>query len=292
MPEKNIVGFTDKQLKLILNYCRATVDNPRIPYNKFHSKYSSYSRKQSTAGLINKAYEKTVITGPFLYCSNNLEVVLLDDIKNPLRYWREHKDNPDIPFSMALQGDWDYIAFKKGANTLEYTETPIPFYPALYNLEDIYFEEKGELERDNYPHGWDEMDWKTYDAMRVPRKKSYQAVGEELGVSAFAVREHYLKILKQVKTLVCFFPIGFYNYQYSIVTFNTKYETGLRKALKKIDRTVYLYKSEGRIILHMQVDPEPAAINKVTAHFKELEENGIIHNFRASIPMEWKNIYV
>ena len=292
MPKKNVVGFTDKQLKLILNYCRATLDNPKIPYNKFHSKYSFYTRKQSTADLINKAYEKTVITGPFLYCSSNLEVVLSDDIKSPLKHWREHKDNPDIPFSMALQGDWDYIAFKRGANTLDYTGTPIPSYPARCKLDDIYFEEEGELERDNYPHGWDEIDWNVYETMRKAREESYQTIGEKLGISIFAVRERYLKILNQVKTLICFFPIGFHNFQYSIVTFSTKYEVGLRKALKKVDRTVYLYKSEGRIILHMQIDPGPAAINRVTARFKELEESGIIHDLRASIPMKWKNLYV
>jgi len=292
VPKKNVIGFTDKQLSLLLNYCRATLNNPRIPYNKFHSKYSFYSRKQSTADLISKAYEKVVVTGPFLYCSSNLEVVLLDNINNPLKHWKEQKSNPNIPFSMALQGDWDYLAFKRGANTLDYTETPIPSFPALCTLENIYFEEEGILTRDKYPHGWDEVDWEVFGAMRRARAESYKAIGEKLGISIFAVREHYLRILNQVKTLICFFPIGFYNYQYLVVTFSTKYEIGLERALKKLDRTTYLYKSEGRVILHMQVNSGPAAMNRVIARFKELEEIGIIHDFRASIPMEWKNIYV
>lgn len=91
---------------------------------------------------------------------------------------------------------------------------------------------------------------------------------------------------------MCFFPIGFENYQYVLLTFKTKYEVGLEKALSKLDRTTYLYKYNELIVLQLQVDPTGQEYNKVAARFEELEEMGIIHDLSVSIPIGWKNIHV
>lgn len=286
----NLLGFSPKQLTLIRNFCVRVSDRPRLPLSRFH-KESPYSRKQTTIEIINKAYRNKVITGPYLYCNSNIEVELIKDLKNPLKYWEEHKDNPGVNFCLALKGDWSYICFKKGASMLEYVSTPLPSFPAHCRVEDIYFEEKGALKRDPYPHGWDEQEWKVYDAMSDVRRKTYRELGKELGMSMFVVRECYLKILEQCKTLVSFFPIGFENYQYVLLTFKTEYEVGLEKALSKLDRTTYLYKYDGLIVLHLQVDPGAQEYNKVTARFEELDETGIINDLHVSIPNRWKNIY-
>ena len=98
-------------------------------------------------------------------------------------------------------------------------------------------------------------------------------------------------ILTDFMRIVCFFPDSFEGYQYALLTFRTKYEVGLKKALSKLDRTTYLYKYNGLIILHMQIDPGPQKYNSATARFGELEEMGIIHDLRVSVPNRWKNIH-
>ena len=52
----------------------------------------------------------------------------------------------------------------------------------------------------------------------------------------------------------------------NLLTFRTKYEIGLEKSLSKLDRTTYLYKSNGLIILHLQVDldPHPNIYSKIS----------------------------
>lgn len=288
--EDNSLGFSLEQLTLIRNFCARLYKKPRFPPSRFH-KESPYSRKQTTTSIIHKAFQKRVIIGPYLYCNSNIEVELISDLENPLKYWEDHKDNPGVNMCLALEGDWSYICFKKGASMLEYASTPLPSYPRFCKIDNIYFEEKGELPRDLYPHGWDEREWEVYNAMGEPRKRTYRELEKELGMSMFTVREYYLRILKQCKTLVCFFPKSFEGYQYVLFTFKTKYEIGLEKALSKLDRTTYLYKFNGLIILQMQVDPGAQEYNKTTARFGELKEMGIIHDLRVSVPIGWKNIY-
>ncbi len=283
-------GFTLEQLTLIRNFCVRLSEKPRLPISRFHSE-SPYLRKQTTTNIINEAFEKRVIAGPYLYCNSNIEVELIDNLRNPLKYWQEHKEDPGVNFCLALRGDWSYICFKKGASMLEFTDTPLPSYPALCKIENIYFEEEGALPQDEYPHGWDDDDWVVYSAMREARKKTYRELEKELGLSMFTIRKHYLRILEQCKVLVCFFPHRFEGYQYVLLTFKTKYEVGLRKALSKLDRSTYLYKYDGLIILHLQVDPGAQEYNRATARFGELEEMGIIHDLRVSIPSRWKNIH-
>lgn len=286
----NSLGFSLKQLTLIRSFCERISENPRTSLSRFH-KQSHYARKQTTIDIIDKALQKKIIIGPFLYCNNNIEVELIDNLKNPIKYWTEHKDDPGINLCLALRGDWSYVCFRKGANMLEYTSTPLPSYPALCKIEDIHFEEKGTLPRDPYPRGWEDREWQVYEAMGEPRRKTYRELEKELGLSMFTVRECYLKILKQCKTLVGFFPNSFEGYQYSLLTFRTEFEIGLEKALSRLDRTIYLYKYNGLIILHMQVDPGAKEYNKAIARFEELEEWGMIHDLRVSIPIRWKNVY-
>ena len=86
--------------------------------------------------------------------------------------------------------------------------------------------------------------------------------------------------------------LSYEGYQYVFLTFKTEYETGLLNALKKLDRTSYLYKYRDMIILIAFLLPEPLSYNSAVDKFKELEEVGIIHDLRVSIPREWHNTFV
>jgi len=297
MDEKNPLGFTHKQLEIVLDYCRKTRINPRMSYSEFHRKNGSYSRKQSTIDLLNRAYENLVILGPRLFCNRGLEVTLVKTDRNPhelikeikrenKKYKEQYKKNK-YTYAIALSGEWSLMSIKLGASILEHIDTPIPTFPSNYSVEDLMFDQRGLLSRDPYPRFEDELDMQVYELMQSPRKTTFKEAGEELNIPWTTIQYRFKKILKQCKILSCFLPLGYNGYQYGVYTFKTKYEIGLHKTLKNLDRTSYIYKFNGTILLILFLDPGPLSINKVNDRFQHLEEIGIIHDLRISIPTRW-----
>lgn len=229
-----------------------------------------------------------------MFCNKGIDVTLVKDEKSPLKMIEEKKNDSKTNFAIALCGDWSLISFAYGPSTLEHTCTVTP--ESLSNVktevEDLMFDEEGTLERDLYPHGWDELDWRVYDVLGYPRRISYYKAGQNLGVSWKTVKNRFKKILEQCKVLICFFPLGYNGYNQIFVTFKTKYEVGLVRALKNLDRTTYLWKSGDTIILNLFLLPDPMSYNRATERFKELEEIGIIHDLHVSIPIRWYNVFV
>ncbi|MGD2251118.1 MAG: hypothetical protein PVF58_22195 [Candidatus Methanofastidiosia archaeon] len=110
-------------------------------------------------------------------------------------------------------------------------------------------------------------------------------------MSVKTVSRRYKKILPQCKVLVSFFPLGFENYSPQFVIFKTEYEMGLKKGLRKLSCTTYLYKAHDMIMLLLFLPPVPQTVNKSTKRFKEMEENGVIHDLCASTPFRYHNIF-
>ncbi len=282
-------GFKEKHLKILLNYCKMNRIDPRVRYSQFHRKYHPYSREQSTVDLINAAYAHEIITGPVLYANVGIEVNLMDNIDDPLEYLKECKKDEKTTLAYALHGDWSFIQFRYGASMLEFTDSILPHsYPTGKYVEDIKIEEqKGKLPKDPYPHGWLDEHWNLYRILGMPRSLSFVEVGKKIGLSWESVKKYYYEILKQCKVLSCFFPLGREGYSYQLVTFKTEYETGLAKALRKLDRTTYLYKTNEIIILVLSLIPRAKDFNISTNWFKELEEKGYIHNLHVCTPRRW-----
>jgi len=289
MPKKRETWFTQKHLGILLNYCKATRRAPRVTFTRFHKNYSSYSRRQTTVDLIHKAYKKEVVTGPVLYANVGIEVSLMDNVDDPLQLLQECKKDNETTLAYALQGDWEFIHFKYGASMLQYTESIIPHFFSKLNshIEDLSFNEKGKLPEDRYPHGWLEEHWNVYRAMRMPRDTTYREVGKEIGLCWKTVKKYYNEILKRCKVLSCFFPLGKGGYSYQMVTFKTDYEIGVLKALRKLNRTSFIYKADGILILVLYLIPRPMDFNISTNKFKELEEKGIIHDLHVCTPRKW-----
>ncbi len=149
------------------------------------------------------------------------------------------------------------------------------------------FDEEGKIESDPSPKEWDELDWAVYETFGYPREISFVRAGQILDVPWTTVKYRYERILQQCRVLNCFFPLGHAGYHYIVLTFGTKYETGLVRALQRIDRTTYIYKFRGTILLILFLLPHPLSYNKAGDRFKELEEMGIIHDLRVSIPIRW-----
>jgi hypothetical protein len=176
--KKNQLGFTERQLKILLNYCKATRKDPRITYQKIHKYYSSYKLRQTTINLIQKGYTKEAITGPVLYANTGIEVSFMDDVDDPLRLLQKCETDTKTTLAFALDGHWSFIQFKHGANTLQYADSIIPYSynTSGYDIEDLVFDEKGDLPKDVYPHGWSDWHWKLYSMMASPREVTFKYV--------------------------------------------------------------------------------------------------------------------
>ncbi len=288
--EKNIAGFSKKHLQLLLHYCIATRKDPRMYFNLFHRKYSSYSRVQSTIDLIRRAEKQEVIAEPMIYANVGIEVEILKDINDPRRLLEECENNPNIRLAYSLcEGNRRiFIIFKRGASLLSFYQNVIPsFYFEDSSIEGVVFREKGELPRDPYPHGWTRNHWAIYESLRFPRRETFRNVGRKVGLAWESVRKYYREVLNQCKVFTSFFPIGRNGYSFQVVLFKTEYELGVLKALKKLNRTSYLYKFQGTIMLGLFLGPDIKAYQKSADRFAYLEEIGLIRDLSISIPLNY-----
>ncbi len=288
---KNPIGFTPRQLGVILDFCRELPNDSRISYSKFHRKNGTYSRKQSTTKVLMDAYRRMVLTGPFLFCNHKINANLIKTDQPSSAIFEEKKRDPLTTLAIELDGAWKLVWFYKGESSLQYTNTTIPNYLSQRDIKQIYPEEIGAFETDAAPQGWDALDWEIFNLMRFPRKYSYVEVGRRLDTPWKTVSNRFKKISQQCRSLACFFPLGFEGYQPIFLTFKTKFEIGIEKTLRKLNRSTYIYKFNDVIALMLFVAPEPWGYNNAVGHFKELEEMGIIHDLRVSIPINWHSIF-
>jgi hypothetical protein len=147
-------------------------------------------------------------------------------------------------------------------------------------------DQKGELPRDQYPHGWDDLDWDVYEHMKTPNV-SYATVSSTLGRAWYIIRDHFEKIVKDCKTWILFLPKGYDNYQQAYMMFKTDYEVNLRDELKKLDRTSIIYKFDDTILLHLFLDEALHKLHQYYRLFFEYKKEGIIHDLHVSIPIKW-----
>lgn len=278
-----------RQLETLYKFYLSLNTDPRIPINRFHNEVNLYRRRSTTEKLIREAFEYAVINGPILYCNNGIEVDFFDDVSNPQKMLEKVKKDKRTLSAFALSGDWDFIWFRRGASLLNYIDAVQPSFKSSIRLEEIFFDQKGEILEDPYPHGWDEMDWRVYHAMRLPRTRTYVEFGKSLNISWKTVSKRFQRLLSQCKIVTSFFPNSVFGYNYLVVTFNTKYEVGLVRELQKLDRSSYVYKIEDTIMLGLFLSLHPLSINKVSERFRELQEIGIVHNLAVSIPSRWYN---
>jgi hypothetical protein len=291
--KKNPAGFTERQLKLLLDYCYAARQNPKVPTSKIHRNYSSYSRRKSITDIINKAYMRKVITGPVLFTNSGIEVSLINDVSNPREFFENCKKDEKTTLAVVSHGYWSIFLCKRGANTLQYHDSILPNNRCISHnkAEKIFFEEGGTLPTDLYPHKWFEEHWNIYYCMKYPRNKTFREAGKELGIDWVTTREYFLDVLKQCKIITNFFPLGTEAYSPLLVTLKTNHETGLIKGLRSLDRTTYLYKAENTLILLIGIDPVPRAQNHLTDKFERLEEIGLISDLHISTPFDWHKAF-
>lgn len=285
--DRNLLGFTDKQLGVILDFYRKFSEDPRISFGKFHRKDSPYSRKQSTIDLLNKAYKEYVLIGPYIYCNSGIDVTLLKTNKKPSKLLNEAKKSKEVTFAMTLKGDWSFLCLKRGRCSLNHVSTITPNFLSRNRIEELMFDEPGKLPSDPFPTGWDELDWDIYNRMGAPREVTFVDIGKQLEKPWKTIQNRFNKIKKSCKSLAYFLPLGYYGYEHLFITFETEYEIGLAHALRGLDHSSYIEKYNDTILLTLFVPPGPLSSNRASERFQDLEEMGIIHDLRVSIPTKW-----
>lgn len=278
--------LTPSQCKIIYAFMAGYEENPRIAMKELHKRYSPYRGVSSTADLLKRALDSQVFVGPRIFLNAHLDVELLmrEDVDNLecLALWNSILSDPSVTYAVLLSGVHSLLVFRRGASLLSYAEAVKPVYPAKKTFEDINPSKLGKLPRDPYPQNWNELDWKIYAYMKYPMRFSFRDVGKRLDISWMTVRDHYKKIVKDCKMWHSFFPRGMQNYYHTFMTFQTDYEVGLRDELMKLDRTSFIYKFEKTISLFTYSDNQ-----KPPNTFLNLEKEGIIHDLRVSIPIQW-----
>ncbi|MGD2251088.1 MAG: hypothetical protein PVF58_22045 [Candidatus Methanofastidiosia archaeon] len=256
--------------------------NPRFALNNFHEKHSHYSSLNATRNLVSRAFKQEIILKPELYCNCGISIFLYNDDRNPLKELKKLKKDPSVTYAMALCGGYSLLVLRKGASELSFASRVPPTFPSEKKLEELYFDEKGTLPIDKYPHGWDEIDWEVYYLMKNPTI-SYTDAARNSQLARQTIKRHYKKILQDCKIQVSFLPHGYRWYDKLLLQFKTKYEIGLQKALKELDRTSNLWKFKDFIILYLFVDDS----NETANRFEHLEEVGLIEKLKVSIPIRY-----
>ena len=274
------------QIRTLYRFVSAYYKNPRISMRELHKKYSHYKQRRSTTDLLKAALNNNIIMGPRIWCNSGIDVELHKGLDDPFQFLEENRERPEMTYIAALIGNLSAFCLKKGASILQYAETVLPSYPARKTLDQITLKEKGELPSDKYPHGWDQLDWDVYEAMRNPLV-SFADVGSQLGVSWHTVKDRFRKIVTDCKTWILFLPKGYDNYQQTYLMFKTEYEFNLREELQKVDRTSILYKFDNTLLLHLYLDKAFLKLHRYYRLFFKLKKEGLIHDLHVSTPLEW-----
>lgn len=258
--------------------------NPRISTREFFPLQQSYASEDGLRWFVNDAFNAQIISRPEIFCNIGVTAEFIKSSENQLKLLKECRDDPSTTYGIALCGDWDFVRIRKGASDLKFADRVVPTYPSEIKTEQIFFDEKGKLQEDLYPHGWDDIDWEVYYLMKDPSIPQLEAIRrskkEGLGLSRKTIMKHFEKILKDCKLRMNFFPRGYKNYEEIFFTFRTDYEVGLYNALRKLDRTSFLWKFQDFMALNLFIDHYCATVRC----FKELEENGLIRDLKVSIP--------
>ena len=258
--------------------------NLRIKKKDIYGRVSPYTSSTASENLLKRIRENMILCGPKLWINLGYNVFLLENSeKSCLDLYEELRFNPNVTYLLALTGNYSIFYFQKGASILKNAICIIPSYPEKKSILDIKLSEKGKIERDNYPFGWDEIDWEIYHAMRDPTR-SFGKVAGELKIRWETARRHYQKISKQCKIWISFFPLGFKSYRQAFLTFETDYEMNLIEELQKIDRTSFLFKFDSTIALMLYYTDY-----KEIKKFEYLKKEKKIKNFKYSTPLAWKD---
>jgi len=73
----------------LYQFAKVLRTNPRYERLKFHRFLSPYKTKDASYNFVNRAFDRNIIVGPFLYCNYGFTVSIVRDDVNPLKILRK-----------------------------------------------------------------------------------------------------------------------------------------------------------------------------------------------------------
>lgn len=269
--------------------CTTYLENPRVKLRDLLQVINALNNwkktHRSAQALIDAAFREKVLMGPYLYCNQGVRATLF--LNEERRQGEEKVKESSTILGIPFLGFYSYVVFSRDDDSnLQYAELTKPSFPGKATLEQPLTDEREfftrnggqKLGRDPIP-GWDDFDWKVFHAMRNPRH-SFLTVARELQVSWKVVKERFEKIVQECKVFMGFFPSGYSKYERLLLAFETDYESQMREWFCRLDRSSYLFKVDDTLIVYLFT----TRVNVACLKFCEMEEIGIIRNFRVSFP--------
>jgi hypothetical protein len=265
------------------------LDNPRITVRELSRIIASlrnWKLRGSAQRIVDRLFTNEILVGPYLYCNSGMKVTLFQ--KKDMEKGEVDKGD----FSITLAGNYSSLQVSQnGKETVLYAELVKPSFPEKVALEgsiadnerayfETWFRSPGRLKPDVIPD-WDNKEWELYNAMRNPRQNFFD-VGKKLQIPWKTVKERFQKIVRDCKVCMGFYPLGYSQYDPLLVTFKTRYETGMRKFLAGLDRSSWLFKVDDMLILYLF----QTHINLTCLKFSEMNELRIIEDLRVGIPFD------
>ena len=256
-------------------------ERARVKISTFHRLQEKYKNLTSTAKLIKRAKRNRVIIGPYIFCNFGVEVDLLKNVEDSYDLFKKLRKVPTVTSLVTLLGEHSLLIFRLGASMLKYAEPIKPTYPSKFGIRHLEPNKMGQLQPDQYPSEWDDLDWEIYNNMRDPHV-SFPKVAGKLDVTWKTVKERFYRILKGCRIWTEFYPRGKSSYSPAFLTFKTDYEVDLRDQLQKLNRTTILYKVGDSILLFLYL------LNNLELYsFLKLKKKGLIHDLEVSIPVRY-----
>jgi hypothetical protein len=270
-------------LDIVYAYVQYCIETKEVRYSKFHRWYKPFNRKQSTFRLLNRAVEEKIIFPPRIFCIQKVKAELVEHKKVPLvDQFERISAHEETFYALLLLGAHSLLYFSRSytGTNLKYAKCIFPSYPQKKEIQNIdpCLHEPGKLPIMT-PPDWSSFDWKVYMMRNDPLVSSIK-IGKALDVSHRKVLDSYWRILKDCTIWIPFFPQGYGNYTQYYLSFETEYETGFVKELKRIDRSSYVYKIDDVMLLNLFFEKR-LEIDSIL----QLEKKGIIHDLRVSSPM-------
>jgi hypothetical protein len=169
--------------------------------------------------------------------------------------------------------------------------TPIYTVPRSWNLSEEkalqnflnHPFEKGPVERDVYRDlGWDDLDWKIYELMRLNIRQKWVRISQKTGVFLSTVKRHFdQKIHPKCITVHEFFPKGSNYYELLILRAKSKYERTLTEAFKELPCTNVIFPLESELILFWYHENT----KEILKTLEKIEEIGVLDTYHLFNPV-------
>ena len=227
----------EHHLEIVYDYVRYCIETKDVRHLRFHNTYRPFSRKQSTFSVLNKALSEQVIFPPRIFCIQKAKVKLLGH-KNHLlvSQFEQEKNLEDTYYAVLFLGSHSLLSFSRSdlESNLKFAQCTFPTYPSEKKISEIdpCLHKPSKLPTMK-PPDWSSIEWKVFAQRRDPLHSSVK-IGKKLEVSYRTVLNIYHRILKDCTIWVPFFPLGYKNYVQYFISFETDFEVGFIKELKKI----------------------------------------------------------